>query len=81
MPSPEESAQPLRELFAQLDDIVAFGFEQLQKRAQVRHRQRQVAAVKRPLAVHQLVYAATDVLRVSLAQLRMVMQVLTSRRL
>jgi hypothetical protein len=66
MASPHERAQELCKLLSQLDDIVALGFEQLEKRTQMRGRQRWASAVKRSLAVHQIVHATADVLRVSL---------------
>jgi len=52
-----QNAQQMRQLFTQLDDIVTVGFEELEKRAQMRCGQREAAAMVRWLAVHEIVHA------------------------
>jgi hypothetical protein len=55
------------ELFAELDDVVAFGFQQLEQRAQMRSGKRRGAAVQRSAAVHELMHAAAKVVGMSVA--------------
>ncbi len=67
MASAHERAQKLGELFAKLDDVVAFGFQQLEQRAQMRSRKRRGPAVQRSAAVHEIMYAAAKVVGMSVA--------------
>ena len=79
MPRSHQRPQQVRELFAKLYDVVALGFEQLQQRAQMRCRERRTAAVVGLIAVDKLVHPATEVLRVQLAEIGLVVQVITPR--
>jgi hypothetical protein len=81
MPGPQERAKQVRELFAERGDIVTVGFEQLEQGSQVRSGQRQIAAVVRRYAVHELVYPASEVSLIQWSLMGMGMQALTSRRL
>ena len=80
MSCPHQHAQQLRELFAQLHDVVAFGFEQLQQRTQMRRRERRAAAVVRPIAVNKVVHPATEVVRMQWMEMRLMGQVVTRDR-
>ena len=58
MTSPHKRAQQPGKLFSQLDDIVAFGFEHFEKRTQVRGGEWRGAAMKRRLAMDEIVHSA-----------------------
>src|SRR6266496_1262827 len=66
-------------LLAQLDHIVTFGLEQLEKGAQMRGGQRRAAAMVRASAMHDVMHASAEVFRVRWSEMRMVMQALTSQ--
>jgi hypothetical protein len=53
----------MRELFAQLHDIVALCLEELEQRSQMRRRERRTAAMKRLISVHKFMYPATEIVR------------------
>jgi len=64
MASSKDNAQQVCKLLPKSRHVVTIGFEQLQQGAQVRRGQRDVAAVVWRIAVHQIVYAASEVLLV-----------------
>jgi len=80
MPCSHQRAQQMRELFAQLHHIMAFCLEELQQRAQMRCRKRRPAAVEWPVAVHELVYPATEIVRGRSVEMRLMMQFFTRRQ-
>lgn len=61
MAGPKQGPQQLRELLSQGNHIVAVGLEQLEQRAQMRRRQRQVASVIGRIPVDELADPAADV--------------------
>ena len=58
MTGAHQNAQQMRQLLTQLDDIVTVGFEELEKRAQMRGGQRGAAAMVWWIAVHEIVHAS-----------------------
>jgi len=74
-----QRSQKVRELFTQRSYVVPLGFEQLQQRAQMRRRERGPAEVVRVKAVDKVMHAATEVLRVKLADMRLMVQAISER--
>jgi hypothetical protein len=74
-----ERSQQMRKLFAQRSHVVPLGFEQLQQRAQMRRRERGAAEVVRVKAVDKVMHAATEVLRVRVADVRLMVQTISRR--
>lgn len=74
-----QRAQQMRELFPQRSHVVPLGFEQLQQRAQMRRRERGAAEVVWVKAVDKVMHAATEVLRVRLADMQLMMQAISRR--
>ena len=72
-----QRAQQMRELFAQRSYVVPLGFEQLQQRAQMRRRERRAAEVVWVKAVDKVMHAATEVLRVRLADVRLMVHAIS----
>ena len=54
----------MRQLFAQLHDVVALRLEYLEQRPQMRRRMRRAAAMERLIAVDKIVHPTTEIVRV-----------------
>ena len=70
----------MRELFAELHDIVALGLEDLEQGAQMRRQQRRPTAVKWLITVHKLVDPATEIVRGRSIEMRLMIQFFSCRR-
>jgi len=80
MPCSHQRAQQMREFFAQLHHIMTLCLEELEQGAQMRCRKRRPAAVEWPVAVHELVYPATEIVRGRSVEMRLMMQFFTRRQ-
>lgn len=81
VPRSHQGPQQLRELLAQLRDIVSLGLHELEKRAQMRRGQGRMAPVMGRLPVHQIMHAPAQILRIRQGLVEFATQALTSRRL
>ncbi len=70
----------MRELLAQLHDVMALCLEEFEQGAQMRRRKRRPAAMEWPITVHNLMYPATKVVRERAVEMRLVMQFFTRRQ-
>src|SRR5438034_810057 len=77
VPCAHQRTQQMRELFAELHDIVTLCLEDLEQGAQMRRRKRRPTAVKWLIAVYKLMHATTEIVRERSVEMRLMVQFFT----